>query len=137
MGKDPDAGKDRGQEEKGATEDEMVGWHPWLNGHEFDQTPEDSEEQGSLACCSPRGQKELDMTEQMNNNSKSDINYINPRQEALTVIAGVDSMVISATFMVLFIYLLLFLAVPSLHCCMGFLVWASHCSGFYCCKHRF
>ena len=51
-GKDPDAGKDWRQE-KGMTEDEMVGWHHWLNGHEFEQTLEDSEGQGSLACCSP------------------------------------------------------------------------------------
>ena len=49
-GKDPDAGKIWGQEEKGTTEDEMVGWHHWLNGHEFEQTPGDSEGQGSLAC---------------------------------------------------------------------------------------
>ena len=42
-GKDPDAGKDRGQEKMGATEDEMVGWHLWLNGHEFEQTPGDSD----------------------------------------------------------------------------------------------
>ena len=52
-GKDPDAGKDRGQEEKGTTEDEMVGWRYWLNGHEFEQTPGGGEGQGSLACCSP------------------------------------------------------------------------------------
>ena len=43
IGKDPDAGKDWRQEEKGATEDEMVGWHHWLSGHEFEQTPGDSE----------------------------------------------------------------------------------------------
>jgi len=61
-GKDPDAGKDWGQEEKGLTEDEMVGWHHWLNGHEFEQTPGDSEGQGSLACCSSRGCKESDTT---------------------------------------------------------------------------
>ena len=48
--KDPDAGKDRGQKEKGTTEDEMVGWHYRLNGHEFEQAPGDSEGQGSLAC---------------------------------------------------------------------------------------
>ena len=46
----------------------MVGWHHRLNGHEFEQTPEDSEGQGSLECCSPRGHKELDTTEQLNNN---------------------------------------------------------------------
>ena len=48
------------QEEKGATEDEMVGWHHCLNRHEFEQTPGDSEGQGSLACCSPLGHKESD-----------------------------------------------------------------------------
>ena len=62
-GRDLDAGKDWGQE-KGATKDEIVGWHHWINGHEFEQTPGDSEGQGSLACC-----EELDMTEQLNNNS--------------------------------------------------------------------
>ena len=66
MGKDPDAGKDRGQEEKGATEDEMVGWHHQLNGYEFEQTPGDGDEQGSLACCSPWGHKESNMTERLN-----------------------------------------------------------------------
>ena len=59
IGKDPDAGKDLGQEEKGATEDEMVGWHHQLDRHEFEQPPGDGERQGSLACCSPRGLKEL------------------------------------------------------------------------------
>ena len=63
--KDSDAGKDSGQE-KGMTEDEMVGWHHRLNGHEFKQTPGDSEGQGSLACHSPWGCKESDMTEQLN-----------------------------------------------------------------------
>ena len=67
IGKDPDAGKDRGQEEKGTTEDEMVGWHHWLNGREFEQTPGDGERQGSLACWSSWGCKELDMTWQLNN----------------------------------------------------------------------
>ena len=52
-GKDSDAGKDWPQEEKGMTEDEMVGWHHRLNGHEFEQTSGDSEGQGSLTCCSP------------------------------------------------------------------------------------
>ena len=61
-GKDLDAGKDGRQEEKGTTEDEMIGWHHRLNGHEFEQTPGDSEGQGSLACCSPWGLKELDAT---------------------------------------------------------------------------
>ena len=44
------------------TDDEVVGWHHWLNGHEFEQTLGDSEGQGSLVCCSPRGHKELGMT---------------------------------------------------------------------------
>ena len=66
IGKDLDAGKDWGQE-KGATEDETVGWYYQLNGHEFEQTPRDSEGQGSLVCCSPWGLKELYMTEQQNN----------------------------------------------------------------------
>ena len=61
-GKDPDAGKDWEQEEKRATDDEMVGWHHRLNGHELEQTPGDTEGQGSLACCSPWGCKELDTT---------------------------------------------------------------------------
>ena len=60
-GNDPDAGKDWGQEEKGTTEDEMVGWHHRFNGHELEQTPGDSEGQGSLMCYSPWGHKELDM----------------------------------------------------------------------------
>ena len=55
IGKDPDAGKDWRREEKGTTEDEIVGWHHWLNGHEFEQAPGDDEEQGSLACYSPCG----------------------------------------------------------------------------------
>ena len=66
-GKDPDAGKDWGHEEKGATEDEMVGWHQWVNGNESEQTPRESEVQGSLACCSPWGHKKLDATEQQQN----------------------------------------------------------------------
>ena len=61
-GKYPDARKDWGLEEKGMTEDEMVGWHHRLNGHESEQIPGDSEGQGSLACCSPRGLREWDMT---------------------------------------------------------------------------
>ena len=62
----PDAGKDWRHEEEGTTEDEMVGWHHWLNEHEFEQAPGDSEEQGSLVWYSPRGQKESDTTERLN-----------------------------------------------------------------------
>ena len=66
IGKNPDAGKDWRQKEKGMTEDEMVGWHHWFNGHEFEQTLGDREGQESLACCCPWGHKESDMTEQRN-----------------------------------------------------------------------
>ena len=62
-GKDPDAGKDWSQEEKGMTEDEMVGWHHRLNGHEFELVLGVGEGQGSLACYSPWDCKESDMTE--------------------------------------------------------------------------
>ena len=62
LGKDSDAGKDGGQEEKGTTEDEMVGWYHQLIGHEFEQIPEGSGGQRSLVCCSPWGCKELDVT---------------------------------------------------------------------------
>ena len=55
IGKDPDTGKDWGQEKKGVTEDKMVWWHHQLNGHEYEQTMGAREGQGSLACCSPRG----------------------------------------------------------------------------------
>ena len=62
IGKDPDAGKHSRQEEKRVAEDEMVGWHHQFHGHEFKKTPGDGEGQKSLACCSPWGHKELDMT---------------------------------------------------------------------------
>ena len=60
--KDPDAGKDGWQEGKGMIENEMVGWHHQLDGHEFEQAPGVGDGQGSLACCSPWGHKELDTT---------------------------------------------------------------------------
>ena len=66
--KDPDAGKNWGQEEKGMIEDEMFEWHHRFNGHEFEEAPGDGERQGSLACCSPWGHKESDTTERLNNN---------------------------------------------------------------------
>ena len=68
IGKDPNTGKDWRQEEKGPTEKEKVGWHHWLNGHEFKHAPGDGEGQGSLVCCSPRGCKESDVIEQLSNN---------------------------------------------------------------------
>ena len=63
--KDPDAGKDWKQEEKGKTEDEMVGWHHQLDGHEFEYSPE-VDGQGSLVCCCPWSHKQLDTTEWLN-----------------------------------------------------------------------
>ena len=66
IGKDPDAGKDWRQEEKGTAEDEMVGWHHRLNGHEFEQAWGVGDGQGGLACCSPWDHKESDMTEWLN-----------------------------------------------------------------------
>ena len=64
--KDPDAGKDWRQEEKGRTENEIIGWHHWLNGHEFEQAPGVDDGQGGLVCCSPWDHKESDMAEQLN-----------------------------------------------------------------------
>ena len=66
IGKDPDAGRDWGQEEKGMTEDEMAGWHHLLDGREFEWTPGVGDGQGGLTCCDLWGRKELDMTEQLN-----------------------------------------------------------------------
>ena len=64
--KDPDAGRDWGQEEKGTTEDEMAGWHHRLDGHEFGWTLGVGDGEGVLACCDSWGHKELDMTERLN-----------------------------------------------------------------------
>ena len=72
IGKDPDAGKDWIQEDKGTAEDQMVGWYHQLNGHKFEQGLGDSVEQRGLACCSPWGCKELDMTERLNNNNNNE-----------------------------------------------------------------
>ena len=66
IGKHSDAGRDWGQEEKGTTEDEIVGWHHWLNGHEFRWTLGAGDGQGGLVCCGSRGHKELGMTEWLN-----------------------------------------------------------------------
>ena len=66
IGKDPDVGKDWGQEEKGTTEDEMVGWHHRLDGRGFGWTLGVGDGQGGLACCSSWGHKELDTTERLN-----------------------------------------------------------------------
>ena len=66
IGKDSDAGRDWGLEEKVTTEDEMAGWHHWLNGRESEWTPGVGDGQGDLACCDSRGRKELDTTEWLN-----------------------------------------------------------------------
>ena len=65
------ARKTEGGRRRGLTEDEMVGWHHQLNGHEFEQALGNGEGQGSLACCSPWGCKESDMIERLNNNTSS------------------------------------------------------------------
>ena len=69
IGKDPDAGKDWGQE-KGTTEDEMAAWHHWFNAYEFEQTPGDSEGQESLVCCSTWDCKQSGKTRWLNNNNR-------------------------------------------------------------------
>ena len=74
--KDPDAGKDWRREEKGTTEDEMVGWHHQLNGHEFEQTPGVVDGQRGLACCSSWGRKESDTTERLNWTQLKETAYI-------------------------------------------------------------
>ena len=79
--KDPDPGKDWRQEEKGMTEDEMVGWHHRYDGHEFEEAPGVGDGQGSLACCSPWGCKESDTTEQLNlNELKIILNFSYPQK---------------------------------------------------------
>ena len=65
IGKDPDAGRDWGQEEKGTTEDQMAGWHHRLDAHEFRWTPGVGDGQGGLACCGSWGRKESDTTERL------------------------------------------------------------------------
>ena len=66
IGKDPDAGRDWGQKEKGTTEDKMAEWHHWLDGHESGWTPGVGDGQGGLACCDSWGHKESDATEGLN-----------------------------------------------------------------------
>ena len=83
--KDPDAGKDWGQEVKGTTEDQMVGWHDQLNEHEFEQALGDGEGQGSLVCCSPWGCKELDTTEWLN---RTELNH--SPQYYISLLSGRD-----------------------------------------------
>ena len=84
IGKDLDAGKDWGQDEEAATEDEMVGWHHRLNGQEFEQTPGDGEGQRNLACCSPWGHKGSDMTEWLKNATRESIPLASPSFQTCT-----------------------------------------------------
>ena len=77
IGKDSDAGRDWGQEEKGTTEDEMAGWYHRLDGHEFGWTLGDGDGQGGLACCTSWGRKESDTTEQLNWTELKSILYAN------------------------------------------------------------
>ena len=80
--KDPNAGKDWEQEEKWMTEDEMTGWHHWLDGHGFVWTPGVGDGQGGLACCSPWGRKESDMTKRLNSTEGVDIYVIRSLKSA-------------------------------------------------------
>ena len=91
IGKDPDAGKDWRQEEKGTTEDEMDGWHHWPDRHEFEQVLGEGEGLGSLMCCSSRGCKEVDMTEWLNNNNDSGMPPSPTRHESLSVLPSLRS----------------------------------------------
>ena len=85
--KDPDVGKDWRQE-KGTTDDKIVGWHHWLNGHEFEQAPGVGEGCGSLTCSSPWGHKESDMAEHLNNNK---LYLLNPNTLILVLISIMDT----------------------------------------------
>ena len=76
IGKDSDAGRDWGQEEKGTTEDEMVGCHHWLDGRESELTPGVGDGQGGLACCDSWGRKESDTTERLNWTEEIDKNIL-------------------------------------------------------------
>ena len=84
-GKDSDAGKDWRREEEGMTEDEVVGWHLWLDGHEFEQALGVDDGQGSLACCRPWGCRELDTTEWLN---WTELNYRRKERLCLGALRG-------------------------------------------------
>ena len=92
IGNVPNAGKDRGQKEKRASEDEMAGWHHRCNEHELGQTRGDSEGQGGLVCCGPWGHKELDTTGRLNNNNPA-LNFLQSscnkhKMEEFNILAG-------------------------------------------------
>ena len=86
IGKDPDAGRDCGQEEKGTTEDEMAGWHHQLDGHEFEWTPRVGNGQGGLACYDSWGRKESDMTKRLNWRWQSDLSIVTEKYVFLRII---------------------------------------------------
>ena len=99
--KDPDAGKDWGQEEKGTTEREMVGWHHRLDGHGFGWTPGVGDGQGGLACCGRWGRKESDTTEWLNwtpqicplpNSQNLWAYYLNGKRDFADIIKDLDSL---------------------------------------------
>ena len=83
IGKDSDAGRDWGQEENGTTEDEMAGWHHWLNGLESEWTPGVGDGQGGLACCDSWGRKELDTTEWLNNSKTNLLVHDNLNRQSM------------------------------------------------------
>ena len=104
--------KIEGRRRKGVTEDEMAGWHHWLDGHEFEWALGAGDGHGGLVCCSPWGRKELDMTEWLNYHPTSyrDTNTI--KKKILIALA--------LRFLFKKFYLFIYLAVLILHCCMGF-----------------
>ena len=107
IGKDPDAGKVWGQEEKGMTEDEMVGWHHWLNGHEFEWTPGVGDGQGGLACCSPWGRRESGMTEGLKWTVRSKMGHASLLSSSSLVLCLSTLAFDSSTFLTAFPFLLI------------------------------
>ena len=85
--KDPDAGKDWRQEEKGMTEDEMAGWYHWLDGHEFEQAPGVGDGQGSL-CCSPWARRELGTAERLNSSKLATRKSLRPSSRQRSWVVG-------------------------------------------------
>ena len=109
--KDPDAGRDWGQEEKGTTEDEMAGWHHQLDGHGFGWTPGVGDGQGDLACCNSWGRKESDTTERLNwTELKWTSEYSNkPSPTYSMLILEIRSKVVNPAAMKLFLYCPIFI----------------------------
>ena len=116
-----DAGRDWGQVEKGTTEDEMAGWHHWLDGHEFEWTPGDGD---GVACCDSWGRKESDMTEQLN---RTELTW-----SALAAAATLETSMSLCQVLSLFIALTLANRLCSCHRCCQFhtLVFPQDCNNF-------